>query len=1052
MSAGPREALEALRADSALTQEHVWTTQPVHVRSLNAEAQGMLAKGLRAAADSQGPSPIGVVLNGRQGAGKTHLLGWFRQQLRAEGYFFLSNLGDVSGFWADIADAILHGLMEDGRNGQNQLGVFLQRICALAKVPPPLAAAVRGETELTPRELDQFIAALKRYDRRVAFDCQDVARALVLLAADASRLNTIGEDRLHSAEDLDPEDRRTWGFRAAAPSPREVVGDVSKLLALTGPSVIAVDQIDTFVAQSRKRTTQIGSAQDDEETETKIEEVADGLMLLREETRRTLTVVACLPQTWDLIRNKAVASVRDRFTASSVLNRLQDDGIGRELVASWLQRTYERISFAPSHQTWPVAESAFAGISTLTPREVLNRISRHAEACLQSGEIRELVTFDESALEVLPFDGVVSGELPLPSTADLAPFDARFEELKAAADVRGPLDPDREDEAVPPLLRAALAAWVRERGSEGEWTVDPPPAGRRPSLHARLRWTVDEDETEERWSFRAASSNDGRNAVSRLKNAITASGVHDGGGRHLVLIRNIPWARGAATQEHLKKMTVAGGLSVPITEQDLRVFSALQVMSEEQRPGFFDWLGARRPASGSELLSAVLPDLPGGVPAEPVAEPVARAVEPAAPVVDEPGSSAMPTGVPTVPVGRLAADGSTVGVPLETLRKHVMIFAGSGSGKTVLIRRLVEECALQGVSSIVLDLNNDLARLGDPWPSPPARWGEGDREKAAEYLRGTEVVVWTPGKQNGRPLSFPPLPDFAAVLDDLDELEFAVNAAVASLASSARVGGKTAKADRGRAVLRQALQYYAGTGGRSLDGLIDVLTDLPDSVSGLANAGTIAADLAENLRTAQINDPALRRSANPVEPGSLLIPSEGRHARVSVVNFDGIPDREEQQSFVNRLQLELFAWIKKNPARDRPLGGLLVMDEAQDLAPSTSHAASTDSSIRLASQARKYGLGMILATQAPKAVHSRISGNATTQFFGRQNTAAHIDAARELARNKGRDLTDLATLPPGTFYVTSDNIRFQKVRPPFCLSHHPATTLTGDEVVDRARR
>jgi hypothetical protein len=405
-----------------------------------------------------------------------------------------------------------------------------------------------------------------------------------------------------------------------------------------------------------------------------------------------------------------------------------------------------------------------------------------------------------------------------------------------------------------------------------------------------------------------------------------------------------------------------------------------------------------------------------------------------------------------VPVGRLAADGSTVGVPLETLRKHVMIFAGSGSGKTVLIRRLVEECALQGVSSIVLDLNNDLARLGDPWPSPPDGWGDGDQEKAAEYLRGTEVVVWTPGKLNGRPLSFPPLPDFAAVLDDPDELEFAVNAAVASLASSARAGGKTQKADRGRAVLRQALQYYAGTGGRSLDGLIDVLTDLPDSVSGLANAGTIAADLAENLRTAQINDPALRRSANPVEPGSLLIPSEGRHARVSVVNFDGIPDREEQQSFVNRLQLELFAWIKKNPARDRPLGGLLVMDEAQDLAPSRSHAASTDSSIRLASQARKYGLGMILATQAPKAVHSRISGNATTQFFGRQNTSAHIDAARELARNKGRDLTDLATLSPGTFYVTSDNIRFQKVRPPFCLSHHPATTLTGDEVVDRARR
>lgn len=53
---------------------------------------------------------------------------------------------------------------------------------------------------------------------------------------------------------------------------------------------------------------------------------------------------------------------------------------------------------------------------------------------------------------------------------------------------------------------------------------------------------------------------------------------------------------------------------------------------------------------------------------------------------------------------------------LDALRKHTAIFAGSGSGKTVLIRRIVEECALRGVSAIVLDPNNDLARLGDPWP------------------------------------------------------------------------------------------------------------------------------------------------------------------------------------------------------------------------------------------------------------------------------------------------------------------------------------------------
>ena len=69
------------------------------------------------------------------------------------------------------------------------------------------------------------------------------------------------------------------------------------------------------------------------------------------------------------------------------------------------------------------------------------------------------------------------------------------------------------------------------------------------------------------------------------------------------------------------------------------------------------------------------------------------------------------------------------------------IFAGSGSGKTVLLRRIIEECALQGVSTIVLDPNNDLARLGDPWPEPPAAVAPGDAARARDYLENTDVVV-----------------------------------------------------------------------------------------------------------------------------------------------------------------------------------------------------------------------------------------------------------------------------------------------------------------------
>ena len=54
-----------------------------------------------------------------------------------------------------------------------------------------------------------------------------------------------------------------------------------------------------------------------------------------------------------------------------------------------------------------------------------------------------------------------------------------------------------------------------------------------------------------------------------------------------------------------------------------------------------------------------------------------------------------------------------------------------------------------------------------------------------------------------------------------------------------------------------------------------------------------------------------------------------------MISMVGLPANEPQrQGFVNQLQMALFAWIKQHPAGDRPLGGLLVMDEAQKLAPS----------------------------------------------------------------------------------------------------------------------
>ena len=102
----------------------------------------------------------------------------------------------------------------------------------------------------------------------------------------------------------------------------------------------------------------------------------------------------------------------------------------------------------------------------------------------------------------------------------------------------------------------------------------------------------------------------------------------------------------------------------------------------------------------------------------------------------------------------------------------------------------------------------------------------------------------------------------------------------------------------------------------------------------------------------------------------------------------GLPERDMQQSFLNQLTMELFTWIKRNPAEDGTLRGLLVIDEAKEFVPSGQGSACKDALIRLVAQARKYGLGILFATQAPKDIDHRIFNNCFTQIFGQVNSPA----------------------------------------------------------------
>jgi hypothetical protein len=1059
------QALSALRFDWAMTPDDVWSPHPEHVPELQQRVGRRVLDGLGDAKRSRDSSPLGLAIQGSKGSGKTHLLGWVREQvLQAEGYFFLVGVTQGEAFWPNVVEAMLDGLWRETGNDRNQLQLLLERLGTKAGASRQLYIALSGPV-VSRRGLDGFVKAIQEIPgARLAPEILDTVRALVLYASKTVETQDIAKDYLGSAGGVDAEVRTAWGIRSGR-SPELIVRDLSRLMALTGPSVIAIDQIDALIAREATSWDVIDSSQEDEARDHVVGQVSEGVMALREVTRRTLTIVACLPNTWQLIQTRAFDSVRDRFKETSELQDIPTPEIGRMLIERRYTARFAEIGFRPPYPTWPIAPEAFESAVGYTPRALLQRVDTHIQGCLDAGELTELRNLDQAPVTVV--ESVVS----IPAT-DLARLDARRRELEAAADVESAFDPTAEDRVVPGLLTAGLLAWIEEQGeARGSYSADPLP-GKKATLHARLRLTLNEDvEAEKHWAFKAICSSNDRAVQSRIPAAQTLAGIQPGDTkRSLFLLRSAHWPKGPKTRAILEDFRAAGGQELPITNGDLRTFAALKTMLAERDPALRHWLGVRRPASSSEVFGTALPksgtltDGDQAVPA-PSLEPTPAAAQPEQtspptnpiPVITlPPAAPGGPLSVPSassirsVELGRAIGTEQPVTVELEALRKHVAIFAGSGSGKTVLIRRLVEECALQGVSSIVLDPNNDLARLGDAWPEPPANWGPDDPDKAKRYLEDTDVVVWTPRRESGRPLTFQPLPDFASVLDDPDEFRMAVDVAFGALAPRVRAEGRTRKAQQEQAVLRESLEFFARGGGGDLDDLVDLMENLPPEASRIGSSNRMAAEMAQTLTAAMVNDPLFGGIGQALDPAVLLTPAAGKRARVSVISLIGLPDDGQRQGFVSQLQMALFAWFKKHPSA-APLGGLLVMDEAQTLAPSGPMTVSTGSTLVLASQARKYGLGLVFATQAPKGLHNRIPGNAATQIYGFLNSPNQIATAREFARAKGGDVSDISQLKTGQFYLAGEGASFVKIQTAFCLSHHPSSPLSADDVIARAR-
>jgi hypothetical protein len=1049
-------ALREVDFDWVRRLKSVWHEDPAHVSGINRSA---LQETLQAFARVRNDSPLGRVVIGAAGAGKTHLLGALRVAVARTGWFVLVDMTDVRDFWETVLQGFLESLREPLEDGKPQFHHVLQEVLqhlAERGNHAPQADYERLLEGLQTQQLTVIVnLANSTIARRLrpsypnqALDFQDVLRALLLLNARDFEVSNLGHGWLLGLE-LEDEERRACGFFSKRRDAKHVVTGLCWLMSLARPTLLALDQLDAIVGQ-HTAASRTGESPEQAAAQAILLGLGNGLIGLHA-LPRALSLLSCLENTWHVLTNQTITAVVHRFERPSFL-QVTEGELSRQLIEQRLRPAYLQHQFHPPYASYPFRPTAFEGAAARrAPREILMDCARHRDECLAAGAVTEFARFAAEP------DAATSAQ-------EFSEVARRFESLLENADVGSIVGGEGEDRRLGVLVAAACRCVVREQQVLADVDIiaelDFSSAGHSPALHARLRVVQHaQDGRERHYCFRALNRIHHQAYQNRLRQAMNAAGIRDVlSFRRLVILRSAKVPMGAKTLWLTQEFQRAGGRMVAPDELEYRRLVAIEALLTENPAGLEGWLRKAQPASKLRFLqeSGFIADLRNEVAvsltngsrngsAELEEDVESGAAEP-------PGQES--SGAEIV-IGRRLQGGNeqTVGVRLDALTKHTAILASSGSGKTALLRRIVEEAALRGVPAIVIDSGNDLARLGDAWPQPPALWSGDDAERADRYLQAADVCIWTPGSAHGRPINLTSWPDFTALTGE--EREQALEMARAAL-EPLIASGRTRIAERSRGVLARAMRHFAQVGSTGLDALIGLLNQLPPAASsGDSQDGKLAAQMGGLLRAHCESNPLWQPHGTPLNPDALFgTAGHSGRTRVSVINLAALASLEERQAFINALALALFSWVGRNRAStERPLRALLAFDEAKDFVPTARATPCKDSLLKLVRQGRRYGLGLIFATREPLSIEHTAIANCATQIYGKASSPPAIERIRSQLQVRGGRGDDIAQLRPGEFYVSTDSMPVPlKTTTHWCLSWHPETPLEVESVLERAQR
>lgn len=351
-------------------------------------------------------------------------------------------------------------------------------------------------------------------------------------------------------------------------------------------------------------------------------------------------------------------------------------------------------------------------------------------------------------------------------------------------------------------------------------------------------------------------------------------------------------------------------------------------------------------------------------------------------------------------IGKLRGHDIEVNLNINSIaQKHLSVLAKTGSGKSYTTAIIIEEMMKHDVTTIILDPHGEYSSMAEAGEVPAdnefgvASRGFGDKltefSPVPNINQGARGLKFTFGNLS---------PNKILEMAELDKRKTNVK----------KLEGAISRLE-------------AGKGVYGIQDMIRVFKQNEEE-----DAGNIIRGL-QRLKKKNILAPRGTSIEDIVQKG-----------KTSIINLKGAPP-DIQEFVVSKLSTALFELRKRN--KIPPL--MLFAEEAHNFCPQRGKTQSSDIFKTIASEGRKFGLGLAIITQRPAKVDKNVLSQCNTQVILKVTNPNDLKAIESSIEGVTKEMKEeVQRLPVGEAIITGGGLS-----EPLFLAVRPRQTKDGGESI-----